>query len=170
MQKRATAYVRWGENEAPDMRPTIRLSTVIGTIFFLVAVAIMAQSAAAGPLEDACSLLTVAQVSGAVSASVGDGSYVTPTFKKTCTWTAPGTIVTLMLENLDAYQAGKHTNLATSVSGVGDDAYYLGAGSTVGLIVKKGNIAFKVAVYAKIPLERKQAMEKALAQQVISKL
>ncbi len=156
--------------EACDTRRKVRLSTVIAAIFFLVALAIIAGSATAGPPEDACSLVTVAQVSGAVSASVGDGSYVTPTFKKTCTWTAPGTIVTLMLENLEAYQAGKHTNLATSVSGVGDDAYYLGAGSTVGLIVKKGNIAFKVAVYAKIPLEKKQAMEKALAQQVISKL
>ncbi len=146
------------------------LKTRIGMIFFLVAAVSMAQSAAAGPPEDACSLLTTAQVSGAVSVSVGSGSYVTPTFKKTCTWTAPGTIVTLMLENLDAYEAGKRSNLATSVSGIGDDAYFLGVGSTVGLIVKKGNTAFKLSVYAKISLEKIQAMEKALAQQALSKL
>ena len=150
--------------------PKITLSAVIAIIFFPVAVAFVARSAIAGPPEDACSLLTVAQVSAAVSVSVGNGSYPTPTFKKTCTWTAPGTIVTLMLENLDMYRAGKGTNLATSVNGIGDDAYYLGAGTAVGLIVKKGNIAFKVAVYAKISLEKRQAMESALAQQVVSKL
>lgn len=43
-------------------------------------------------------------------------------------------------------------------------------GSNVGLIVKKGNVAFKVAVYANLPIEKKQAMEKTLAQQVDSKL
>jgi hypothetical protein len=43
-------------------------------------------------------------------------------------------------------------------------------GSNVGLIVKKGSVAFKVAVYAHKPIEKKQAMEKALAQQVVSKL
>lgn len=52
----------------------------------------------------------------------GDGTYVTPTFKKTC------------------------------------------------LFVKKGERAFKIAVYSTLPLEKKRAMEKALAQQVLAKL
>jgi hypothetical protein len=43
-------------------------------------------------------------------------------------------------------------------------------GPNVGIIVKKGNVAFKVAVYGDIPIENKQAMEKTLAQQVVSKL
>ncbi len=46
----------------------------------------------------------------------------------------------------------------------------MGVGNTVGLLVKKGNVAFKVAVYAKIPPEENRAMEKALAEQVLSKL
>jgi hypothetical protein len=46
----------------------------------------------------------------------------------------------------------------------------LAVGKNVGLIVKKGNVAFKVAVYDHSPLEKKQAMEKTLAQQVVSKL
>lgn len=57
-----------------------------------------------------------------------------------------------------------------SVNGIADDADYLTAGSNVGLIVKKGNVAFKVAVYGKLPVENKRAMEKTLAQQIVSKL
>ena len=106
---------------------------------------------------------------------------MSPAFKKTCTWTATNPVpkstkfVTLLLQGLDAFQAGKATGqiksiTVTSVSGVGDDAYYLAVGTQVGLIVKKGGAAFKVAVYADIPLEEKEAMEKTLALQVAAKL
>ena len=44
--------------------------------------ATIAQSASAAPSDDACSLLTPAQVSAALGAPVGEGTYVTPTFKK----------------------------------------------------------------------------------------
>ena len=43
-------------------------------------------------------------------------------------------------------------------------------GSNVGLIVKKGNVAFMVAVYGDLLIEKKPAIEKTLAQQVVSKL
>ena len=156
------------------MPSKICLSAVIAAIFIVGAA--MAPSANAAPPDDACSLLTQAQVSAALGASVGAGSYVTPTFKKTCTWTVAGgaEYVTLMLEGLDAYQAGKlapvKTIVVTSISGIADDAYYLAVGNNVGLIVKKGNVAFKIAVYGDLPIEKKQAMEKTLAQQVVSKL
>jgi hypothetical protein len=92
--------------------------------------------------------------------------YPTPTYKKTCTWNTTSDVtkgakyVTLMLEGLDAYQAGKLTGQmktisVTSISGIGDDAYDLAVGSNVGLIVKKGNVAFKVAVYGDLPIEKK---------------
>jgi hypothetical protein len=139
-----------------------------------------APSASAAPPDDACSVLTQAQMSSALGVSVGAGTHVTPTFLKTCTWDAPSgsskgvKYVTLMLETVDAYEAGKtvrvKTIVITSVSGVGDGAYYLAVGSNVGLIVKKGNVAFKVAVYGEAPLEQKRAMEKALALQALSKL
>ena len=126
---------------------------------------------------DACALLTPAQVSTALGAPVGAGSYVTPTFRKTCTWNATasgGGYVTLMLQDVSGFEGGKQLgrmalrNMSvTSISGVGDDAYYLAVGDQVGLIVKKGNAAFKVAVYAHIPVESKEAKEKALAQQVL---
>ena len=116
-----------------------------------------------------------------MSVSVGAGSYVTPTYKKTCTWNAISPVaksakyVTLMLQDLDAYEGGKRIGQmkavsVTSISGIGDDAYYLAVGNNVGLIVKKGNVSFKVAVYADLPIEKKQAMEKTLAQQAVSKL
>jgi len=59
---------------------------------------------------------------------------------------------------------------ATSIGGIGDDAYYFGTSKLVSLIVKKGNVAFKLAVYAHIPIEKQQAAEKALALQIVSQL
>jgi hypothetical protein len=136
--------------------------------------------ASAGPAEDACALLTPAQVGAALGASVGTGSYVTPTFKKTCTWkstTSDGGFVTLMLQDVGGFERGKqlgqtpsNTLSVTSIRGVGDDAYYLAVGDQVGLIVKKGNVAFKVAVYAHEPVESKEAKEKTLAHQVVAGL
>lgn len=115
-----------------------------------------------------------------VGVAVGDGTYVTPTFKKTCTWTVGDSasgirFVTLNLQRLDQFAAGKQVGGlksvgVTRVGGIGDDAYYLGVGSTEGLIVRKGQRAFKIAVYSTLPLEKKRAMEKSLAQQVLAKL
>ncbi len=137
-------------------------------------------AATAAPSADACALLTPAQVGAALGVSVGAGSYVTPTYKKTCTWkasTGDGGYVTLMLQDPGAFQGGKQlgqtasTSISvTSISGVGDDAHYLAVADQVGLIVKKGNAAFKVAVYAHIPVESKKAKEKTLAQQVVAGL
>ncbi len=159
------------------MPSKICLGAAIAAIFIVSAAT--ARSGNGAPPDDACSLLTQAQVSAALSVSVGVGSYQAPNYKKTCTWNTTSAVtkgakyVTLMLEGLDAYQAGKlapvKTIVVTSISGIGDDAYYLAVGN-VGLIVKKGNVAFKVAVYGDLPIEKKQAMEKTLAQQVVSKL
>jgi len=136
--------------------------------------------AGAAPAEDACALLTPAQVGAALGAPVSAGSYVTPTLKKTCTWkstTSDGGFVTLMLQDVGRFEGGKQlgqtpskTLSITSISGVGDDAYYLAVGDQVGLIVKKGNVAFKVAVYAHEPVESKEAKEKTLAQQAVARL
>lgn len=59
----------------------------------------------------------------------------------------------------------------TSAAGIGDDAYYTSMGSTyTGVMVKKGNIAFKVAMYGDLPTEKKKAVERTLALQALSKL
>ncbi|HEV2622552.1 MAG TPA: hypothetical protein VGU65_10760 [Frateuria sp.] len=130
---------------------------------------------------DACSLLAPAQVGAAVGVPVSEGKHVTPSFVKTCTWTASGTsavkYVTLYLQTAAAYEGGKQMAVRMAAAGakvtpasVGDDGYYFVAGDQVGLLVKKGDASFKVAVYATLPVAKKEAMELALAQEVVGKL
>ncbi|SPE18969.1 exported hypothetical protein [Candidatus Sulfotelmatomonas gaucii] len=139
-----------------------------GLLFTVALPAAIAQSA-----SDACSLLTQAQVSAAVGAQVGAGTYVMPTFKTTCTWTATGKIVTLMTTTPATFEAGK-TSPAYKVvpaGGIGDDAYYVVTGGTmVSLITKKGSVAFKTSVYIQLPVDTLENMEKTLALEVASKL
>ncbi len=133
---------------------------------------------------DACTLLTPAQVGAVVGGAVSDGTHVTPTFVKTCTWTPSGkskvVSVTLNLQTAASYDGGKRqVTMAVAAVGkgteikpasVGDDAYYYVTGDQAGLLVKKGAVSFKVAVYAKISLEEKEAMEMKLAKEVVAKL
>jgi hypothetical protein len=151
-------------------------SRVITTLMVGAAIA---HSANAPAPDDACSLLTQAQVSVGLGVSVGEGTYIMPTFKKTCTWTATtngGGTVTLNLQSLDQYEGGRKlasygkSVSATSIGGIGDDAYYFGTDKFVSVVVKKGGAAFKVAVNAHISVERQLAAEKALALQIVSQL
>jgi hypothetical protein len=167
--------------------------TRLGAIIVVFILGAVTSPPALAATDDACSLLTKAQVSEAVGASMGAGTYVTPTFKKTCTWNPAGgdkaiRAVTLYLQTADAYDGGKkmaEQMMAmakmrgdkdaaqaglSSVSGVGDDAYYYNVGTISSLLVKKGTMSFKVSVYAVLPPPKKQAMEKALALEVLSKL
>jgi hypothetical protein len=147
-------------------------------IFILVGVLHAALTAGprvlAAPPGNACALLTAEQVGDAVGSKMGEGKPVSPEFTKTCTWVAPGLIVTLMLQNTDGFQAGKGAPVPSEVTpapGLGDDAYYLKVGNLIGLGVKKGTSAFKVTVYSSsLPIETKQKIEKTLAQQVLTKL
>ena len=138
----------------------------------------MARCALAAPPADACALLTRSEVAAAVGGPVTAGSHIAPSFTKTCTWNAAGSnggTVTLMLEGIAQYHGGERmaqirSVSVTSVSGIGDGAYYLAVGGNVGLIVRKGNTAFKITVYAHAPIERKRAMEETLAKRVLPKL
>ena len=131
--------------------------------------------AMAAPATDACALLTPEQVSDVVGAKVGAGTYTAPGFTKTCTWVTKGIIVTLMLEGTDAFQKQKTSPMpgmeVTPASGVGDDAFYVTISPNVSLFAKKGSSAFKATVYSStFPVDKKKGMEKALAQQALSKL
>jgi hypothetical protein len=143
----------------------------------------VAMPAVAGADTDACTLLTAAQVTAAVGVTVAEGQHVTPTFVKTCTWSPSGSSdvksVTLNLQTAATYDGGKRmavqmaaasTGGAVQAASVGEDAYYFVAGDQVGLLVKKGGSSFKVAVYATLPVEKKEALELALAKQVAAKL
>ena len=87
--------------------------------------------------------------------------------------------VTLYLQTAAAYDGGKQMAIrmaaaskggAVVSAGVGDDGYYFVTGSLVGLLVKKGGASFKVAVYAKLPVAKTEAMELTLAKKVLPKL
>ena len=151
------------------------MHTRIGNWALLAAsLGVTAATAFAAPPTEACSVLTAAQVSAALGASVGEGTYVVPNFKNTCTWNIPtGGAVTLHLQSLELFNAGKGSLASmerSSGAGVGDEAYYLGAGATTGLVVRKGSGAFKVSVYSSnLGLDQRKAIEKALAQQALTR-
>jgi hypothetical protein len=158
---------------------TFRLGLLCAVPFCLCAMASTAQ-----PDTDACTVLTPAQVGAAVGVPVANGTHVTPTFVKTCTWVPSGSSpnvksVTLYLQTAAAYDGGKQLasqmaagskDAAMKAANVGEDGYYFVAGTQVGLLVKKGSISFKVAVYATLPVDDKEAMELTLAKDVLAKL
>jgi hypothetical protein len=159
---------------------TFRLGALFAVPFWLCAAAM---PSAAQTNNDACTLLTPAQVGVAVGVSVADGKHVTPTYVKTCTWAVTGKsnvkFVTLYLQTAAAYDGGKQMarQMATAGKGgqvkpasIGEDGYYFVIGDQVGLLAKKGGISFKVAVYATLPVDKKEVMELTLAKEVLAKL
>lgn len=158
----------------------------VATVFaILLACAATAPSAGAAPDTDACLLVTQAQLSAALGVSMAAGTHTTPTYVKTCTWSPSGgatkslKFVTLNLEAGDGYERAKNTmvqlkpknTVITPVSGIGDDAYYIFFGSTItNLMVKKGNVSFKLALYGETAPEKAMAMEKTLALEIVGKL
>ena len=152
------------------MHPTVRFPQFVALVV-LTAGTIPLFGA---PPTDACSVLTEAQVSAALGSPVAKGTYDAPGFTKTCTWRIPtGGAVTLQLQTVDFFDAGKGALASmerSSSSGVGDESYYLGAGSMTGLAVRKGNGAFRIHVYSgKVTADQVKAIEKTLAQQTLSK-
>jgi hypothetical protein len=175
------------------MRLKISLAICVFAIFLICAGA--APSASAAPAEDACALLTQAQVSAALGFPVGAGTYVTPTYVKTCTFSASGdnaktvSAVTISYQAAEGYAGAKSLMEAAkaratvekgrgasnfenvTVSGIGDDAFYtsMGTGYT-GLLLKKGNVSLKIAIYGNLPVEKKKEVEKTLALQALAKI
>jgi hypothetical protein len=128
--------------------------------------------------DDACTLLTAAEVGAALGAAAGPGEPILPTDHKVCTWRATNSQswVTLMLQPPTAFDSGKNMAafskniVVTPVGALGDGAYYLAVGDQVGLIVKKGGVAFKVAVYQHGPINPKQSAERSLAGKIVPRL
>jgi hypothetical protein len=129
----------------------------------------------------ACELLTQAQINQATGATVGAGTAISaPT---SCQWAGSGKIVTLTINQprggkspVEQFNAGKASTLPgvtiESVSGVGDDAYYVFYAGTnragCGLVVKKGTSAFEVRVYG-FDLAQAKGVAKTLAAAAASK-
>ncbi len=121
-----------------------------------------------------CSLLTSAQVSAAVGVSVGAAQ---PIANTGCSWTAPHMIVTVSLWDGSKWERMKTPVPGmnrTSVSGLGDDAFYTTLGPASGkqmatLSVKKGGTAYLIKVYGPT-LTEQMSMEKTLAGDVMANL
>lgn len=167
------------------MRFPIRPTTfLLFTLMIVVVVPVaLAQS------NDACQLVTQAQVTAAVGVPVGAGTHVTPTFVKTCTWSVTGAgkdvrSVTISYQPAQSFAGAKsmtqmmvanakpsdHANLQPA-SGIGDDAFYttLGDGYTA-MLVKKGNVSLKIAIYGAMPEQKKRDAIKALALDALSRI
>ena len=157
------------------------------TIFVVGILVILLNCAATAPVAmadtDACTLVTQAQLSAALGVPMDAGKHTTPTYVKTCTWVPTGgatkslKFVTLNLESANGFEGGKSLVTAskdvvvTPASGIGDDAYYaVFGGKIVNLMVKKGNVSFKLAIYGSSDTDKAMAMEKTIAQGVVSKL
>ena len=155
--------------------------SVLATCAVIFLAAAMPAPAAAAP-TDACALITTDQMSKIWGVQLPAGTYTAPGFTKTCTWNVPAApgphihTISLMIQTSDSFEAAKQMQQAgkfqvESVSGIGDDAYYSSAGDRItSLIVKKGGAAFKIGMYGEFPLDKKKAMSKAMALQVLSKL
>ncbi len=174
------------------MPSKICLGAAIAAIFIVSAAT--APSANAAPPDDACALLTQAQVSAALGVSVDPGTHLTPTSMKTCMWNEANApmmgrkSVGVSLKTVDGYNSSKKLMEQTAaqmkaekdadagqlevtpISGIGDDAYYASMGVHPNLSVKKGNVAINVEVFGDFPPDQVKAMEKTLALRILSKL
>lgn len=149
----------------------------------LILSAVSATPLAAAPPADACSLLTQAQVDGALGISAGSGQHIA-NGAPLCGWGKTGfggkrvvlSIYTRMGSRtpVDRFNAAKNAPVKgvtkTPVSGVGDDAVFVTTpGFGTGLLFRKGSSAFELRVYG-FPLDQIQAKEKTLALNVIGKI
>lgn len=133
---------------------------------------------------DACSLLTQAELSAAVGAPMDSYRHDHPGTTNACTWMRPpprgGPPPTLILLQLwvmpfaerifeaDKYRAGQEN--VTSVSGLGDDAYYAQIGPMTILNVKKGSIEVQVTWLGTTDHQTVMDAEKTIAAQVLLEL
>jgi hypothetical protein len=145
----------------------------------VLASAILPGTKAYAATNDACTLLTAADVGAALGTPAKAGQPITPTDHKVCTWKAADgdSWATLMLQPSAAFDGGlrlaSYSNGSLKparVAGLGEGAYFLPVGDQVGLMVKKGGTAFKIAVYQHGPIGPKEAAERALAGKVVKRL
>jgi hypothetical protein len=154
------------------MNPRFKLALVLVVVS---AFALAGSPTAYAAPTDACSLLSVAQVSAVLGIQVVTD---TPDPKKLCSWHAPGPpagkLAGLTLWNPNAFPTPDRALpgfVIIPVKGIGDDAAYTGTkeGGAYKLFVKKGSVVFSVTVTG-LPLEQTKEKEKTLALEALAKL
>jgi hypothetical protein len=140
---------------------------------------VSSRTSAQSDQDNACALLTTAQVSTALGTTVESGQPLVASNPKVCGWAPPGgpqidgKKVTVALMTLKSYETGKTPMKGiekSPLTGVGDDAIYITAGGLgTGLNVQKGNSAFQVRVGG-FKKDQAKEIEKALALEILKKV
>jgi len=154
----------------------------IGCALLVIGSILLFDRAQAHAADDACALVTQAQVSGALEVPVNEG---TPIGRpSSCQWTGKGRTATLTVMQplagknaIERFNAGKASTMpgitVEPVTGVGDEAYYVYfTGTTragLGLVVKKGTSAFEIRVYG-FEIDKAKPVAKTLCQIVAGKI
>ena len=161
------------------MRNPAALS-VVSLLTALAASSLAAQKPSDG---SACSLLTAAEVSAVLQIHSQDGKplgssatclFATSTGQPGLARSATVTISTAKAFQLGKQMAAKEPPAERSVSGIGDDAYFVGPGRYVKLSVLKGSRAFGISL---VPGQKStetraqiEELEKALGRKAVSRL
>ncbi len=158
------------------MRTNPVVTLVAATVLLFPATKAPAQRGAT--VRDACSLLTQAEVAGALGVPVSAAKHLFPNVTTSCGWSEPGKAVheakgvVATTEPPEWFANAKQPAAGitkTPVSGLGDDALYVTTpGIGTGLNVKKGNLVFMLRVYG-FAEAQVEAKEKALALRVLAK-
>lgn len=142
---------------------------------FLLSVACLVPLCASVAYADTapCALLTQDQVKTAVGAAVAAGS---PIYNTGCSWTANGAtrlMVTVSMQSQKMFDGAKKSAAPgmtnTPVSGIGDEAFFVGVQGFSSLWVRKGSKILLVRVYG-LPVSEAQTKLKALAKIAASNL
>lgn len=154
----------------------VEFATSIAIVCSLASLVVMPRTQVSG--TDACSLLTVQQINGAMGVDMGTPK---PFGTKGCQWRqavkpgSPGAIVDVTILDQNGYAIGKKaagTFTITPVNDVGDEAYYSEStnGKLTALRVRKGSAAFAVRVSGG-PLSAAEAKprELSLAKLIVKK-
>ena len=134
-------------------------------------------SGASAP-TDACTLLTVDEVSAALEVKSMPGRHPSPTFTASCLWTDDTAVVishrrvTLSIISTQAFDIAKRSPVltVTPVTGIGDDAYYeMFKSESPALNVRKGSVAFTIRIlnglkFKPFTIDQEKAKEAALGQ------
>jgi hypothetical protein len=126
--------------------------------------------------NDACAVLTSAQIQAVVDVSMDTGQPVLPNVRTSCKWLQSGVdpskakTVILSIKSARAYEMGKALNngrfTMTPVSGIGEDAYLTSGSISYGTVisVRKSGAAFTITVRGYPDVATIAAKDKALAQ------
>jgi hypothetical protein len=150
-----------------------QLRAGVSTVVLVALTMVSAKAWAA--TDDACSLVTQAEVTAALGSPVQAGTYDTPSFKRTCTFNSgKGELVTVNVMSETMFKASTSNSMGlrqvVPVSGVGDEAYFVTQGNTL-MLARKGSAGIKVAIYSKsLSKDQIEGKEKSIAAIAVSRM